>query len=193
MRIDPLYIFVFLGLFTPGPNVILLTTSGLRFGIIRTIPHILGVASGVGVIAAMCGLGIGSILEANYKLLVLLKTLSAGWIVYLAWGIFTNRKPQQKMLDQPQTFFQAVFFQAVNPKVWAIALTASTGYISNLSSIQTSLKLLTNFILINLSVGIFWTSSGYLLKPLMESDSLWRGFMSLMALGLLTSAALVVL
>ena len=193
MRIDPLYIFVFLGLFTPGPNVILLTTSGLRFGIIRTIPHILGVASGVGVIAAMCGLGIGSILEANYKLLVLLKTPSAGWIVYLAWGIFTNRKPQQKMLDQPQTFFQAVFFQAVNPKVWAIALTASTGYISNLSSIQTSLKLGTTFILINLSVGIFWTSSGYLLKPLMESDSLWRGFMSLMALGLLTSAALVVL
>jgi threonine/homoserine/homoserine lactone efflux protein len=124
---------------------------------------------------------------------VLLKTLSAGWIVYLAWGIFTNRKPQQKMLDQPQTFFQAVFFQAVNPKVWAIALTASTGYISNLSSIQTSLKLGTTFILINLSVGIFWTSSGYLLKPLMESDSLWRGFMSLMALGLLTSAALVVL
>jgi hypothetical protein len=47
--------------------------------------------------------------------------------------------------------------------------------------------------LINLLVGVFWTSSGYLLKPLMESNSLWRGFMSLMELGLLTSTALVVL
>ena len=48
--------FVFLGLFSPGPNVILLTTSGARFGFLATLPHLLGVALGVGFIAFFTGL-----------------------------------------------------------------------------------------------------------------------------------------
>ena len=47
---DPLYAFVFAGLFSPGPNVILLTASGARFGFRATLPHVFGVAVGVGVI-----------------------------------------------------------------------------------------------------------------------------------------------
>ena len=48
MVIDPLYGFVFLGLFSPGPNVVLLTASGARFGFRASLPHLLGVVVGVG-------------------------------------------------------------------------------------------------------------------------------------------------
>jgi len=50
MGIEPLYWFVFVGLFSPGPNVILLSTSGARFGARATWPHIAGVVIGVGII-----------------------------------------------------------------------------------------------------------------------------------------------
>ncbi len=53
--------FVLFGLFSPGPNVILVTASGARFGWNRTIPHILGIAIGVGVIAGLTGLGLGQV------------------------------------------------------------------------------------------------------------------------------------
>jgi len=39
----PLALYAFVSSITPGPNNILLTTSGLRFGFLRTIPHIFGV------------------------------------------------------------------------------------------------------------------------------------------------------
>ena len=33
----PLFVFVFVGLFTPSPNIILLTISGVKFGIKRNV------------------------------------------------------------------------------------------------------------------------------------------------------------
>ncbi|MEO1541882.1 MAG: LysE family translocator, partial [Pseudomonadota bacterium] len=56
--------FVFAGLFSPGPNVVLLTASGARFGFRRTVPHVLGVAGGVGITAGLTGLGLGAVLLA---------------------------------------------------------------------------------------------------------------------------------
>ena len=32
--------------FTPGPNNIMVTASGVNFGFVRTIPHILGITFG---------------------------------------------------------------------------------------------------------------------------------------------------
>ena len=57
MTFDPLYAFVFAGLFSPGPNVILLTASGARFGFRPTLPHVLGVAFGVGITSGLTALG----------------------------------------------------------------------------------------------------------------------------------------
>jgi threonine/homoserine/homoserine lactone efflux protein len=72
----PLFGFVFFGLFSPGPNVILLTTSGARFGFRPTLPHILGVALGVGIIAGVVGFGLGTILAAFPSLTMALKIIA---------------------------------------------------------------------------------------------------------------------
>ena len=72
MSFDPLYGFVFLGLFSPGPNVILITTSGARFGVVSTLPHMFGVVLGVGVTSGLTGLGIGGLLFFAVPLLGLL-------------------------------------------------------------------------------------------------------------------------
>ena len=69
--------FVFLGLFSPGPNVILLTTSGARFGFRATLPHLLGVALGVGFIAFVTGLGLGALIEAFPALRIVLMIIAS--------------------------------------------------------------------------------------------------------------------
>lgn len=190
--IDPLYAFVFAGLFSPGPNVILLTASGARFGFRRTVPHILGVAVGVGITSGLTGLGLGTLLTARPGLEVLLKTLAATWILWMAWQLFTaDRRPRAEERDRPFTFAEAVLFQWVNPKVWAIALAASSGYAIGLPPVQEALRLASAFSGINLFVCLFWTMAGTLLAYLLSNPLAWRVFMRIMA-GLLALSALMV-
>lgn len=192
--LDPLYAFVFAGLFSPGPNVIMLTASGAQFGFRRTFPHLLGVALGVGIIAGLTGLGIGAMLVAYPNLKLILRIIAAAWILWMAWLLWmsTNR-PKSEQRDIPFTFVQAVLFQWVNPKIWAIALTASSAYSAGLTPFGESIRLATAFSGVNLLVCLFWTSAGSLLAFLLTQPSVWRIFMRVMALALAATAAMVFL
>ena len=45
--------------FTPGPNNIMVLSSGLTYGFRRSLPHIVGIAIGVSFMVASVGLGVG--------------------------------------------------------------------------------------------------------------------------------------
>ena len=192
--IDPLYGFVFAGLFTPGPNVILLTTSGARFGFRRTVPQILGVALGVGVTAGLTGLGFGALLVARPSLEFALKCAAAAWILWMAWGLVAAaRAPEAQSRARPFTLIEAVLFQWVNPKVWAVALAAASGFPSVLGPLGEAARLGSAFSGINLFVCLFWTLAGVLLARLLASPRSWRVFSLVMGLALGASALLVFL
>ncbi|MBN2761323.1 MAG: LysE family transporter [Rhodobacteraceae bacterium] len=195
MFFDPLlYSFMFLGLFSPGPNVIMLTASGARFGFRRSLPHLFGVVIGVGVIGAVTGLGVGALILANPALALVLKSLAAGWILYMAWNYFNaTRRPAAQAKDdgRPMTLLQAALFQWINPKVWAVAFAASAGYGAGLGPVLESARLATAFSGVNLFVCLFWTSAGALLTTLLSSPARWKVFMRIMAVLLALSALMV--
>lgn len=194
MVFDPLYAFVFAGLFSPGPNVILLTASGARFGFRRTLPHVLGVAAGVGVTSGLTALGMGALLLTLPGLTLGLKLAAAGWILWMAWKLLTAaRAARREAGDKPWTFLQAVLFQWVNPKVWAIALAASVGYSAGLPPLQEAARLASAFSGINLFVCLFWSFAGSLLTYLLTSDRAWSLFNGAMAALLAGSAIMVFL
>ncbi|NIL97234.1 MAG: LysE family transporter, partial [Planctomycetales bacterium] len=141
MTIDPLYVFVFLGLFTPGPNVILLTASGARFGFLATLPHVAGVVVGVGITAGLTGLGIGALILAVPAVTFALKLIAAGWIGWMAWKLLRSQGRKMQAGDHPFTFWQAVLFQWVNAKVWAVAVAAASGYALGLEPWAEALRL----------------------------------------------------
>lgn len=191
--IAPLYIFVFAGLFSPGPNVILLTASGARFGFQRTLPHVLGVAIGVGVIAGLTGFGIGTLLAAVPALKVSLQIIAASWILYMAWRLWVaqaSRSPEAN--ERPFTFIEAVLFQWVNAKIWAVAL-AATSYTEGVSAADSAVLLATAFSGINFCVCLFWSFAGSLLTYLLKTPAAFRVFMRAMAALLAFSAVLVFL
>jgi threonine/homoserine/homoserine lactone efflux protein len=124
--LDPLYPFVLLGLFSPGPNVILLTASGARFGFRATLPHVAGVVIGVGIVAGMTGLGIGAILVAQPTLQYALKIAAAAWIAWMAVALWRSSARQaDDGRARPFTMIEAILFQWINPKLWAVALAAA--------------------------------------------------------------------
>lgn len=192
--LEPLYAFVFAGLFSPGPNVILLTASGARFGFRRTIPHVLGVAVGVGITSGLTGLGIGALLLSLPALTLALKLIAAGWIVWMAWQLFhSTRRPQAQARARPFHFHEAVLFQWVNPKVWAVAMAAASGYAAGLPPIHEALRLAGAFSGINLFVCLFWSFAGALLTYLLTSPRAWHLFTTAMAMFLASAAVMVFL
>ena len=191
---DPLYAFVFAGLFSPGPNVILLTASGARFGFRATLPHVVGVALGVGVIAALMGLGVGALLLAQSGLALVLKIIAAGWILWMAYSLVpASDLSAGKAGEKPFTLLQAVLFQWVNPKVWAVAMAAAAGYGLGQSPWAEAQRLALAFSGINLFVCLFWSFAGSLLALLLTTPRAWTVFRLCMAAALAASAVMVFL
>jgi len=189
-----LAVFVFAGLFSPGPNVILITASGARFGMRRSLPHVAGVVVGVGITSALTGVGIGALLLAQPELTLVLKILAATWILWMAWRLATaSRRPRAAERDRPFTFIEAVLFQWVNPKVWAIALAAASGYSAGLPPAQEAARLAMAFSGLNLFVCLFWSSAGTLLAYLLNTPRAWAIFTLVMAVLLAASAVMVFL
>ena len=184
---DAIYLmmtYVFVGLFSPGPNVVLLTASGARFGFKATVPHILGVALGVGIIAGLTGLGIGVLILTVPWLIFGLKIVAALWILWMAWGLWQARPvTKRKTGIRPFTFVEAVLFQAVNPKIWIVALAAAI-YVSDFRPSQQAMYLAAAFSGINLFVCLFWTWAGSLLSLLLNTPRAWQIFMRIMAVAL---------
>lgn len=184
--------FVFFGLFSPGPNVILLTASGARFGFKRTLPHLLGVALGVGIIAFVTGIGLGTLITTYPALRLALMAIASLWILWMAWNLWNAMPAAAKATDKPFTFVQAIFFQWVNPKIWAVATSASA-MVSDIPPLTQGCILAMTFSITNLGVCLFWASAGSVLKTLLEDPVKWRIFMRLMALALALFSALVFL
>ena len=70
--------------FTPGPNNVMLLSSGLTYGFRRTLPHIAGVTLGVAFMVAAVGLGLGTVFIAYPVLQTILKYAGAAYLIYLA-------------------------------------------------------------------------------------------------------------
>lgn len=188
----PLLLFAFLGLFSPGPNIVMLTASGARFGFRATIPHLLGVPVGVGIIAAITGTGVGAALESAPGLTLAFKIAAALWILWLAWKTAqAGHAGRGQDRGRPMTFLEAVAFQAINPKIWAITLAASAAFTIGLSAPAEAVRMFAAFAGINLFVCAFWTALGHGLRRALASDLLWRRFMTLMACAMAATVILI--
>src|ERR1700686_4680200 len=73
--------------FTPGPNNVMLLSSGLPYGFRRTLPHIAGITFGMAFMVAAVGLGLGTIFVTYPVLQKILKYAGAAYLVYLAVAI----------------------------------------------------------------------------------------------------------
>ncbi|MGR3760630.1 LysE family translocator [Roseobacteraceae bacterium NS-SX3] len=124
-----LALFAFVSSITPGPNNLMLMASGANFGFRRTIPHMLGVALGFVFMVLLVGAGLVQVFDAFPVSYTVLKAVSVAYLLWLAWKIANAAPVEAKgAAGTPMTFLQAAAFQWVNPKAWAMALTAISAY-----------------------------------------------------------------
>lgn len=124
-----LVLFAFTTSITPGPNNMMLFSSGVNFGFRRTVPHMLGIGAGFLSLLIGVGLGLGAVLSAFPPLFVALKFAGGLYLLYIAYKIGTTRKlAEGKAAARPMSFVAAAAFQWVNPKAWIMAVTAMATY-----------------------------------------------------------------
>ncbi len=189
--IPALQLFLFAGLFSPGPNVVLLITSGARFGLRATLPHLFGVVVGVGIIGGVTGFGVGGLLLAFPVLEMALMVLSVCWILWMAFNLWKSSVAKPSGTDRPMTFVQAILFQWVNPKIWAVAV-AATAYLIGTSPAHQAFEIGFSMSCVNLFVCFFWTSFGHLLSGVLSGPLARKFFFRAMAGLLALSAVLLV-
>jgi threonine/homoserine/homoserine lactone efflux protein len=175
--------------FTPGPNNVMVLSSGLTYGFRRTLPHIAGIAIGVSFMVAAMGLGLGTIFIAYPVLQTILKYAGIAYLIYLAFGIAMSASvaPGQENQRGPMTFWNAALFQWVNAKGWVMAIGIITAY-SAIASFpwNIAMQAALMFVMGGLS-SLVWAVFGSSLRRILTSPGAVRAFNILMALLLLAS------
>ena len=179
MQIDlllPLVLFALATSVTPGPNNLMLMASGANFGLRATVPHMLGVGLGFVFLCLCTGLGLVQVFDRWPATKQALTVASAAYLVWLAWKFGTAAPlAEGAARGRPMTFLAAAAFQWVNPKAWAMAITAVTVYAGDRSAGAVALVAAV-FGLVNIpSVGL-WVVAGREIRRFLTSPARLRAF-----------------
>jgi threonine/homoserine/homoserine lactone efflux protein len=183
----PLMMFALVSSITPGPNNLMPLASGANFGFRRSLPHMLGISLGFAFMVLLVGLGLAQVFELYPVLKLVLKVLAVVYMLYLAWKIANAAAP--KAADEtgkPFTFLQAAAFQWVNPKAWAMALTAVTVYAPNQEFVVIAVVAAV-FSAVNLPSVTFWAVLGQQAQRILTNQRRLRVFNITMAVLLVAS------
>jgi threonine/homoserine/homoserine lactone efflux protein len=182
-------VFAVVMFFTPGPNNIMLLSSGLTYGFRRTLPHIAGITVGFAFMVGAVGVGLGTIFIAYPVLQTILKYAGVAYLVYLAAAIAMSDPvlPDQAAGRGPMTFWGAAMFQWINAKGWVMVIGTITAY----AAIATYPWNITIQVVLSLILGALsctaWAMFGSSLRPILSSRRTVRAFNIIMALLLLAS------
>ena len=181
-------VFAAVMFFTPGPNNIMVMSSGLTYGFRRTLPHIAGVTIGFAFMVGAVGIGFGAVFVAFPVLQTILKYAGAAYLVYLAVVIAMSGPPGPGEARRgPMTFWGAAMFQWVNVKGWVAVIGTITAYAA-IASFPFNIVIQ---VLISLAMGLAsittWTLFGTALRPFLTSSRAVRAFNVVMAALLLAS------
>ena len=76
--------YYFIMFVTPGPNNAMLTASGMKFGFVKTLPHLIGIPTGHIIQISLVCLGLGNLFIRFPELQFYLKIICFFYLLYLS-------------------------------------------------------------------------------------------------------------
>jgi threonine/homoserine/homoserine lactone efflux protein len=167
---------------TPGPNNMMLLSSGATFGFRRTLPHLFGISIGCVVMVLLLGFGLSGLIASLPWLYTLLHIVSTAYLLYLAWRIATStRIGEATPRAKPLSFLGAAAFQWVNPKAWAMCLGAATSF-SRPETLTADVSIVALMLaLCGLPCIMLWAGGGVAVRHKLDDPGALRAFNLVMA------------
>ncbi len=207
---ESLALFVVAMTITPGPNNLMIMSSGVNFGLRRSLPHFAGICLGFPLLVIGVALGLGLVIESAPLLFELIRYAGVAYLLLMSWGLlrqalFPETAEAQAArggkggIDtdnhfQPWSFHRAVLFQWVNPKAWTMAVSALAAFAAlDESRWEGALTVAGTYLLLGSPCVLVWMMSGLSIRQFLQSPKGRRLFNLTMAVLLLISIAPVLL
>jgi threonine/homoserine/homoserine lactone efflux protein len=168
---------------TPGPNNLLLATSGVNFGFKRTLPMLFGILVGCAIQMLLASMALDVLLHWMASIRLPLTVVGCSYLLWLSWKIFRAAAPEARERPQPMTLVGGICFQAVNPKAWLMVTNVALMY-ANSNGVIT---VLLGFAALNLPCILIWAAMGDRLRSHLQVAWKRQAFNSLMALSLVAT------
>lgn len=174
---------------TPGPNNVMVAASGATFGYRATLPHVLGIGIGAALQVVLVALGVGAVFLQFPVLHTALAFAGAAYLMYLAWQLFKAGTVEASETRRPFTIWQAIAFQAVNPKAWVMAITTAAVFLPrNTPFSQLAVPVGALFLAVNIPCVSVWCLFGSAMRRLLMRPSYRKAFnLAMSALLVLTA------
>ena len=181
-------LFYFVTAYTPGPNNVIASYSGFNFGIIKTVPHILGVVLGFTSLVFFLTIGLINIFKLFPIIQEIIKYLGSLFLIYLSYKIAFSSSSKETKKQNPVKFIETFLFQYLNPKGVMVAIVVVSTYVelgSNYINYASQVVLLA---LIFSSTSItLWTFIGKFLRKFATNEKFIKYFNYVMSVLLLLS------
>lgn len=175
-------VFALVSTISPGGATTLATASGARFGLRRSAPLIAGIAVGLAALAGAASLGLGGLLLAVPSAQLATRIAGTGYLVWLAWRIARSGAPQQAAVTSPTSFLGGFALLWLNPKGWAMILSAAAAFARLTTGPRQLAALLTASFGCAAAVSLtLWASAGVLFARLLRTPVQWRVLNSVLA------------
>ena len=181
-------LFAAVAAFTPGPNNVMLASSGATFGFLGTVPHILGIIAGFFFWCLPGALALQAFLPPSRLPICCCASLACSFFFTLPGASARPGRPEDRPASRPLSFWHAAAFQMINPKGLTILASAISIYSSGPDSVVDALVvMLPIFMLVTAGSACSWCFFGTVIGRLLKEDRTLRRFNILMALLLVLS------
>jgi threonine/homoserine/homoserine lactone efflux protein len=188
-------LFAVVAAVTPGPSNVMLTAAGAHAGVLKGLPCLLGVTTGMGLMMFLVPLGLGSLVLKHPLVLKVLNWGGAAFLLWLSWRIATSSSRIESTPGRnPVGYLGAAVFQWVNPKSWLVSVSAAGTFLSAGagSPIVQAASLGSLFFLAALPSCFLWLAFGAAVQRVVRGPRRLRIFNIVMGALLALSIALIV-
>ena len=173
---------------TPGPNNVMLATSGANFGYRGAMPTVMGIQAGGFVQTCVTCLGLGSVFNAYPQVQHVLRIVGALYLVFLAWKL-SGARMGDAGTPEPVSFTEAALFQALNPKSWVKAVTLASVFMpGDLGVLNATLLVALVSLIMGLPCSLSWAWFGASFRTMLNDPRKQRLFNLTMGATLLVLA-----
>ena len=186
--------FYFVMYVTPGPNNAMVLTSGIKFGYLKTVPHMSGITIGHVLQTVLVCIGLGKIFQLFPEIQNILKIICVIYLLYLGYKIIGSFTKIKEDNSRPLKFYEAALFQLVNPKAWTISTMVASGFLPKDEKLITAILFIsiTALIICPISISV-WAVFGSGIRNLVKSNKKKSFVEYFLAILLLITAILIVI
>lgn len=172
----PLLSYCFVMSATPGPNNVMLATTGANFGGRGALPVIVGIQSGVFIQTVLMCLGLASAFVAYPLAQQVLRIAGSLYLGFLAWKL-CGASVGGAHAPRPVSFIQAATFQALNPKSWLKAITVASVFMPvGHNTVANALLVASIGVLVGAPCNLVWALFGVSIRHLLKDPFKQRVF-----------------